>query len=143
MRQIRIMASVVATMIMLAAVPIEAQLPDPGLIVDPERTALVITDPQNDFLSPEGVTWGLVGKSVTANNTVENIENLLKIAKKTGIQVFVSPHYYYPTDKGWKFGGSVENMMHAVKMFNRKSALSGEGLRGSGADFLERLQAPH
>ena len=25
-------------------------------------TAVVITDPQNDFLSPDGVTWGLVGQ---------------------------------------------------------------------------------
>ena len=39
--------------------------------IDPERTALVITHPQNDFLSPEGVTWGVVGESVTENNTVE------------------------------------------------------------------------
>ncbi len=31
-------------------------LPNPGMQIDPERTALVITDPQNDFLSPEGVT---------------------------------------------------------------------------------------
>ena len=28
------------------------------------------TDPQNDFLSPKGVAWGVVGKSVTDNNTV-------------------------------------------------------------------------
>ena len=33
-----------------------AQLPDPGMEVDRENTALVVTDPQNDFLSPEGVT---------------------------------------------------------------------------------------
>lgn len=32
-------------------------LPNPGLQVDEERTALVITAPQNDFLSPLGVTW--------------------------------------------------------------------------------------
>ena len=32
-----------------------AQLPDPGMVVD-DRTALVLTDPQNDFLSPGGVT---------------------------------------------------------------------------------------
>ena len=85
--------------------------------VNSADTALVITDPQNDFLSPEGVTWGLVGKSVTANNTVENIEDLLKVAKRTGISVFVSPHYYYPTDKGWKFGGSVEKMMHEFLIY--------------------------
>ena len=39
-----------------------AQLPDPGLQIVPERTAIVITDPQNDFLSPDGVTWGVVGQ---------------------------------------------------------------------------------
>jgi hypothetical protein len=38
-----------------------AQLPDPGMQIDPEDTALLITDPQNDFLSPDGVTWGVVG----------------------------------------------------------------------------------
>ncbi len=56
-------------------------------------TALVVTDPQNDFLSPEGATWGLVGNSVEANNTVANIERLLGAAKAGGYTVFVSPHY--------------------------------------------------
>ena len=48
-----------------------AQLPNPGMTIDRAHTALVLTDPQNDFLSPEGVTWGVVGESVTDNNTVE------------------------------------------------------------------------
>ena len=51
----------------LAGMGAHAQLPDPGMKVDTARTAVVITDPQNDFLSPDGVTWGLVGASVTAN----------------------------------------------------------------------------
>jgi nicotinamidase-related amidase len=106
----------------------------------PNDTALVITDPQNDFLSPDGVTWGLVGDSVTANNTVENIEELLKAAKAGGYQVFVSPHYYFPTDKGWQFGGTIENLMHEINMFDRTGALSLEGFEGSGADWLERYK---
>ena len=124
----------------LAAVGAYAQLPDPGLKIDPARTAVVITDPQNDFLSPDGVTWGLVGASVTANKTVENIENLIKAAKSAGIPVFISPHYYYPTDDGWQFGGAVETMMHSVNMFGRAGALTTEGFNGSGADWLERYK---
>ena len=58
-------------------------------------TAIVITDPQNDFLSPDGVTWGLVGASVEANGTIEHIEQLLRAAKEGGYDVFISPHYYY------------------------------------------------
>ena len=100
-------------------------------------TAIVITDPQNDFLSPEGVTWGLVGASVEENGTVEHIEQLLKTAKDKGYDVFISPHYYYPTDRGWQFGGTVEKMMHEIGMFDRKGALTTDGFDGSGADWLE------
>ncbi|MFP3883197.1 MAG: cysteine hydrolase [Actinomycetota bacterium] len=102
-------------------------------------TALVITDPQNDFLSEDGVTWGLVGESVTANNTVENIKRLLEAAKGADLPVFVSPHYYYPTDHGWQFGGTVEVMMHDINMFDRSGPLDLDGFRGSGADWHEDL----
>ncbi len=115
-------------------------LPDPGMTIDTERTALVVTDPQNDFLSPDGVTWGVVGESVTENNTVENIESLFKAAKAADLPVFISPHYYFPTDKGWKFEGALERLMHDINMFDRKGALDLEGFNGSGADFLERYK---
>ena len=108
--------------------------------ISKKDTALVIVDPQNDFLSPEGVTWELVGKSVEENGTVEHIEELFKAAKDKGYEVFVSPHYYYPTDSGWKFGGTVENLMHEINMFDRKGSLSLEGFEGSGADFLEQYK---
>jgi len=114
----------------------KAELPDPGMEID-DRTALVLTDPQNDFLSPKGATWGVVGKSVTENNTVANIESLLKTAKATNIPVFISPHYYYPTDKGWEFEGPLEVLMHKINMFDRAGPLSLEGFEGSGADFLQ------
>lgn len=117
-----------------------AQLPDPGMDIVPGRTALLITDPQNDFLSPEGVTWGVVGKSVAENNTVENIESLFKAAKANDTPVFISPHYYYPTDHGWKFEGALEKLMHNIGMFDRQGALTTDGFEGSGADWLERYK---
>ena len=101
------------------------------------NTALVITDPQNDFLSPDGVTWGLVGQSVTDNNTVEHINMLFKASKANNIPVFISPHYYYPTDHGWQIEGTLERIMHEIKMFDRTGALNLTGFEGSGADWLE------
>jgi nicotinamidase-related amidase len=117
-----------------------AQLPDPGVTIVEGRTALLITDPQNDFLSPKGVTWGVVGKSVTENNTVENIDSLFAAAKANDIPVFISPHYYYPTDHGWAFEGALEALMHNIGMFDRKGALTTEGFEGSGADWLEQYK---
>ena len=134
-------SAIVATVVAgLTGVAVQAQLPDPGMTVEIGHTAVVITDPQNDFLSRDGVTWGLVGASVTANKTVENIETLIKAAKKVDIPVFISPHYYFPTDDGWQFGGAVEVMMHSVDMFDRNGALTIEGFEGSGADWLERYK---
>ena len=125
--------------LLLTSSTLFAQLPDPGFVID-ESTAIVITDPQNDFLSPQGVTWGVVGESVTKNNTVENLETLFKLAQANGIKVFISPHYYYKHDHQWQFEGALEALMHKINMFDRGDQLSLEGFEGSGADFLERYK---
>jgi nicotinamidase-related amidase len=138
----QIVGSVVLGIVLVfVATPIIwAELPNPGMEIVKGRTALVITDPQNDFLSPDGVTWGVVGESVTANNTVKNIEELLKTAKSTGMPVFVSPHYYYPTDHGWQFEGALEVLMHNIGMFDRKGPLNLAGFEDSGADWLKQYK---
>ena len=115
-------------------------LPNPGFTVTRETTALVITDPQNDFLSPDGVVWAYVGKSVEENGTVEHLEALLRAAHAAGIPIFISPHYYYPQDHKWHFVGALERMMHDIKMFERKGALNIEGFAGSGADWAPSLK---
>ncbi|MCH7691480.1 MAG: cysteine hydrolase [candidate division Zixibacteria bacterium] len=132
-------ASILLALMSLLAASLVA-LPDPGMEIDPERTALVITDPQNDFLSPSGVAWGVVSESVEANNTVENLESLFKVAKENGMPVFISPHYYYPTDHSWQFEGALEVLMHNIGMFDRKDPLSLEDFDGSGPDWLERYK---
>jgi nicotinamidase-related amidase len=123
-----------------AASIIVAGLPKTDMQIMSGQTALVITDPQNDFLSPKGVTWGVVGKSVQANNTVPNIEKLLKTSKKKNIPEFISPHYYYPTDYGWQFEGALEKLMHNIRMFDRKGTLSLTGFEGAGADWLAQYK---
>ena len=122
------------------AKPAEPGLPASDMELDFPRVALVVTDPQIDFLSEDGVTWGLVGKNVTDLKTVENIERLFKAAKKAGVIVVVSPHYYFPTDHGWKFEGALEKVMHNIGMFDRPSAYSMEGFENSGADFMPQYK---
>ena len=118
------------------APPAKAALPPSDMKLNLKRTALVITDPQVDFLSPKGVTWGVVGKSVTQHNTVANLGRLFKAAKAADITVAISPHYYYPTDKGWRFEGALEKLMHKIGMFDRPSAYNMTGFDNSGADFM-------
>ena len=122
--------------------PINDGLPMPGFDIIPGETAIVITDPQNDFLSPEGVTWGVVGESITKNGTVENLGALFEVADETGMPVFISPHYYFEHDHRWQFEGTLETLMHSIGMFDRPHSLTLQGFEGSGADWLEQYK-PH
>ncbi len=115
-------------------------LPVPGLEFEAGRTAVLIIDPQKDFLHPEGVAWGAVGESVTENNTVANLKSLMQATVSSETPLVISPHYYYPTDHGWKFEGTLEKLMHAIQMFDRKGALDVEGFEGSGADWMEEFK---
>jgi len=120
--------------------PVNDGLPLPGFSITRGDTAIVITDPQNDFLSPDGVTWGVVGKSITDNGTVENLEALFKVADRTGMPVFISPHYYFEHDHRWQFEGALETLMHQIGMFDRPHALTLDGFEGSGADWLSQYK---
>lgn len=108
--------------------------------INKNDTAVVVIDPQNDVLSETGVSWDLVGDSVKENKTIENIERIFKAAKQNEFEVFISPHYYYPTDYAWKFAGTVEQMMLKSKEFDRSGALNLNGFLGSGADWLDRYK---
>jgi nicotinamidase-related amidase len=118
------------------AEPANPALPKSDFKFDFARSALVVVDPQIDFLSPQGVSWGVFGASITENDTVANVGRLFKIAKQAGIPVAISPHYYYPCDHGWKFAGPLEKHMHNINMFGRKGSVTLADFDGSGADFL-------
>jgi nicotinamidase-related amidase len=108
--------------------------------INKNDTAVVFIDPQNEVLSETGLAWGAVGDSVKENKTVENMERIFKAAKENGFEVFISPHYFFPTDSGWKFNGPLETDEFENKMFARSGRLSLNGFSGSGADWLDRFK---
>ena len=72
--------------------PAKPALPNPGMQLDLSRTALVVIDPQIDFMSAKGAAWSVVGESVTEQNLVPNLTKLFKASKAAGIVVSISPH---------------------------------------------------
>ena len=108
--------------------------------IDRRDTAVVFIDPQNEVLSETGKAWPLVRESLAENNTIENIDRIFAAAKRHDFAVFISPHYFYPTDAGWKFNGALEADEAAGNLFGRRGILNLEGLPGSGADWLPRFK---
>lgn len=111
-----------------------------SLALNRADTAVVFIDPQNDVLSESGRAWSAVSESVKENRTIENMERIFKAAKSRGFEVFISPHYFFPEDKGWKFNGPLETDEVNSNLFGRTGRLSLDRLKGSGADWLERFK---
>lgn len=120
--------------------PTNPVLPNPGMKLEAGRTALVVIDPQIDFMSPKGAAWSVVGDSVTKTKLVPNLMRLFEASKQAGIVVAISPHYYYPHDHAWKFGGPAEIFQHKIKIFDRPSALNLDAFKDSGADFMPEFK---
>ncbi|MDG3439093.1 cysteine hydrolase [Nitrospirillum amazonense] len=120
----------------LYADPENPALPPTPVTLDLRRAALVITDPQVDFLSPHGTAWGAFGANITELGTVPNLGRLMVAAKAVNLPVVISPHYYYPHDHKWDFAAPGEALMHKLRMFDRRDPLSLEGFVGSGADWM-------
>ena len=94
-------------------------IPKQTLELDLSRTAVFITDPQNDFISEGGAAWGLVGEQVVADKVVEHQVQLREAAKKVGIPVFYSPHMYTEMDyANWTSLNGIDTMMFAIDMFH-------------------------
>jgi nicotinamidase-related amidase len=103
-------------------------------------TALLVIDPQNDFLSPGGSAWSLVARSVRRTGIARNLGLLFRAAKARNMPVVVSPHYFYPTDRQWGFNGPLEALEFRTRTFARAGPLTLAGLAGSGADWYGPLR---
>ena len=93
-------------------------MPRETVKLDLKKTAMFVTDPQNDFLSKESPAWGLVGPTVIKHKVVEKEKTLKTLAKKLGIPVFYSTHMYTPQDfANWKSLNGIDKIMFENKMF--------------------------
>lgn len=101
-------------------------MPRETVEIDLAKTAMFVTDPQNDFLSKESPAWGLVGPTVIKNKVVEKEKRLKALAKGLGIPVFYSTHMY--TQKEISIDKNIEGT-HGP--WNEPSVSTGKGLSES------------
>jgi biuret amidohydrolase len=103
--------------------------------LDKDRTAVLITDPQNDFLREDGKLYQLLADNLKQLDTIDNIEKLMKAAKKTGVALAVDPLVYTALDSGWTHAGALQRQLLDMKALHRASLGNPKGFEGSGADF--------
>jgi len=102
---------------------------------NPANTAIVITDPQNDFLSLGGKGYHLTKNIIEHYNTLGNLEILISTAMSKGYQLFISPHYIYPHDYSWQFTGAEQEMLLKLRVFQKQNDYT-----SVGADWVPSLK---
>ncbi|WP_339763911.1 cysteine hydrolase [uncultured Hoeflea sp.] len=102
---------------------------------DKSHTAIVITDPQNDFLAEDGKLYGLLAENLKALGTIGNIETLMQSAKSSGVTLAVDPLIYSARDADWSRAGALQRQLLDMKALHRASLDDPENFEGSGADF--------
>ena len=102
--------------------------------LSPKRTALLVIDPVNDFLSEGGAAWEMTKSTVQKHDVVGNLKRAIDGARQRGIPVLFGPMAYTEedyTEKMLQRRSGINRMMFEQKMF----------LAGSwGADFHPDLQ---
>lgn len=106
-----------------------------------DRTALVLVDIQNDFLTDGGKYYIMIEELMKKNNVNTNLESLLRAAKDHGYPVFMSPHYFFPHDhKGKTSLGPMEDLALHGGVVARESPLHTRDVPGGGADVPDRFR---
>lgn len=130
-----LLALLFALPVALSALPAQAGAKAAAPTLDKARTAVLITDPQNEFLREDGKLYGLLADNLKELGTVDNIERLMKTAKKTGIALAVDPLVYTALDGNWANAGALQRQLLDMKALHRTSLADPKGFEGSGADF--------
>jgi ureidoacrylate peracid hydrolase len=105
-----------------------------GVTFPPDKTALLVIDTVNDFLSEGGAAWDMAKRSVQTVNVVENLKRLLEGARERGVPVLHGPMAYTEED----YAEHELQRRSAINrvMFERKMFLAGTW----GADFHPDLR---
>lgn len=82
-------------------------------------TAVLLTDPYNDFMTPGGKLYDAIKEVADANNTFENLKTVLNLARTEGMKVFILPHHRaHPDDyKGWDHINPSQETAHRLQAF--------------------------
>ncbi len=107
-----------------------------GITFSPQRTALLVIDPVNDFLSEGGAGWEMTKGTVQMKDVIGNLKRAIEGARAAGIPVLFGPMAYTEED----YANQELHRRSGINriMFEKKMFLAGSW----GADFHPDLQ-PH
>jgi len=86
---------------------------------DPARTALLIVDPYNDFMSEGGKLYKATLESALAVGFYENMKKLVPAIRTAGVQIVIVPHHRARKDdfERWLFVNPIQKQSKTSQTF--------------------------
>lgn len=110
-------------------------------VIPAAKTAIVLIEPQNDFLSPGGTMYAFIKDELARRNVIANLAALLEGARAKGMKVMYVP--FHPFEEGFpelKAGGPACAGLRGLEMDMPADWGTGAWLKGTpGPEIVPQL----
>lgn len=106
-----------------------------------DKTAIVLIEPQNDFLSPGGTMYAHIKEQLAERNVIANLQELLGKARGKVAKIFYCPFYaFQPGFPELKPGGPAYDGLRGIEIDMVADWGKGAWLRGTpGPEIIKEL----
>jgi len=109
--------------------------------LDASKTAIVLIEPQNDFLKPGGTMFQYIKDQLAERNVIQNLQKLLDGARKKRVKIFYVPFHGF--EEGFpelKKGGPGATGLRGIEMDMKADWGTGAWLKGTpGPEIIDEL----
>lgn len=109
--------------------------------IEASKTAIVLIEPQYDFLKPGGTMYQYIKEQLAERKVIENLQSLLEGARNKGVKIFYVP--FHPFEEGFpelKKGGPACEGLRGLEMDMKADWGTGAWLKGTpGPKIIEEL----
>lgn len=111
------------------------------MTIPADKAAVVLIEPQNDFLSPGGTMYQYIAEQLAERDVIARLQALLAGAREKGVQILYVP--FHPFEVGFpelKKGGPGVAGLRGVEMDMQADWGTGAWLRGTpGPEIIPQL----
>src|ERR1039458_3483567 len=109
--------------------------------IDPKKTAIVLIEPQNDFLSEGGTMYAFIRDQLAERDVIANLQDLLSRARGTVAKIFYVPfHGFEPGFPELKKGGPAYDGLRGLEIDMVADWGRGAWLKGTpGPEIISEL----
>ncbi len=109
--------------------------------IEADKTALVLIEPQNDFLKPGGAMYEYIKDQLKKRNVIQNLVDLINRARGKVKMIYIPFHRFEPGFPELKRGGPGTEGLRGIEMEMSAWGTKGAWVKGTpGPEIIDELK---